>query len=117
MDWSFGDVFWAMFVFFAWVLFIWMFIAVFADIFHRHDLSGWAKAGWTALVFVLPLFGILIYMVGRPRAVGRYDSGNYGYWPTSNYSAADEISKLNELQARGAISKAEYERLRDRAVA
>ncbi|MGH2701719.1 MAG: PLDc N-terminal domain-containing protein [Actinomycetota bacterium] len=40
-------------------------------IFRRHDISGWGKAGWTALVFVLPILGILIYMVGRPREIGR----------------------------------------------
>ena len=45
---------------------IWMFIAVFADLFRRDDLSGGAKAGWILLIFILPLFGILIYVIARP---------------------------------------------------
>jgi len=45
MDWSFGDLIWSMVVFFFWFMLIWMFIAVFGDIFRRNDLSGGAKAG------------------------------------------------------------------------
>jgi hypothetical protein len=44
-----------------------MFIRVFADIFMRDDLGGWAKAGWVLLIVILPLFGILIYLIARPR--------------------------------------------------
>ena len=65
-DYDFGDFFWTMFAFFFWFMLIWMFIAVFADIFRRRDLSGGAKAGWILLIFILPLFGILIYVIARP---------------------------------------------------
>ena len=67
MDWNFGEVLWTMLVFFFWIIFIWMFIAIFADIFRRDDLSGWGKAGWIVLVVVLPFIGILIYMIARPK--------------------------------------------------
>ena len=65
-EWTFGSVLWAMIVFFFWFMLIWMFIACFADIFRRRDLSGGAKAGWILLIFILPLFGILIYVIARP---------------------------------------------------
>jgi hypothetical protein len=65
-EWTFGSFLWGMFVMFFWFMAIWMFIAVFADIIRREDLSGAAKAGWIFLIFVLPFFGILIYMVARP---------------------------------------------------
>jgi hypothetical protein len=65
-EWSFGDALWAMLVFFFWVMAIWIFIAVFSDIFRRNDLSGGAKAGWILLIFVLPFLGALIYVVARP---------------------------------------------------
>ena len=65
-DFGFGDLMWSMLVFFFWVALIWMFIAVFADVFRRRDLSGGAKAGWILLIFILPLFGILIYVIVRP---------------------------------------------------
>jgi hypothetical protein len=116
MEWSFGDILISMSIFFFWVLFIWMFIGIFADIFRRRDLSGWGKAGWTLLIFVLPLLGILIYMVARPRATAE-EMVMGGYGGRAGYSAADEISKLAELHARGALSDEEYMRLRTRAVA
>jgi hypothetical protein len=65
-DYDFGDVMWTMFAFFFWFMLIWMFIAIFADIIRRRDLSGGAKAGWILLIFILPLFGILIYLIARP---------------------------------------------------
>jgi Phospholipase_D-nuclease N-terminal len=65
-DYGFGDFLWTMLAFFFWFMLIWMFIAVFADIFRRRDLSGGAKAGWILLIFILPLFGILIYVIARP---------------------------------------------------
>jgi hypothetical protein len=68
-DFDFGDYFWTMFAFFFWFMLIWMFIAVFADILGRKDLSGGAKAGWIVLIFILPLFGILIYLIARPSIV------------------------------------------------
>ena len=66
-DYDFGSFLWTMFVFFFWFMLIWMFIMVFADIFRRKDLSGGAKAGWVLLIFILPFFGILIYLIARPK--------------------------------------------------
>ncbi|HEY7691871.1 MAG TPA: PLDc N-terminal domain-containing protein [Gaiellaceae bacterium] len=66
-DYPFLDVMWSMFIFFAWVIFIYLLILVLADNFRRHDHSGWAKAGWTLFVIFLPLIGVLIYMIARPR--------------------------------------------------
>ena len=78
-DFDFGDYFWTMFAFFFWFMLIWMFIAVFADIIRRKDLSGGGKAGWILLIFILPLFGILIYLIARPRIVdAREMSGSAG---------------------------------------
>jgi hypothetical protein len=65
-DFPFLDVMWTMFIFFAWVIWIYLLIMVFADVFRRHDLTGWAKAGWTLFVIVLPLIGVLVYMIARP---------------------------------------------------
>ncbi len=120
MDWSFGDVMWSMLVFFAWVLYIWMFIAVFGDIFRRDDVSGWGKAGWILLICVLPLIGILIYMIARPkltaqdrRMVAEYEEQQRRL---RGYSAAEEITKLAQLRDQGQISADEYERLKTRAM-
>ena len=65
--WNLGDALWAMLVFFFWFMAIWIFISIFADIFRRQDLSGWANAGWIFLIFIVPLFGALIYVIARPK--------------------------------------------------
>ena len=65
-SYPFLDIMWTMFIFFAWVIWIWLLILVLSDNFKRRDHSGWAKAGWTLLVIFLPLIGVLIYMITRP---------------------------------------------------
>ena len=65
-DYPFLDIMWTMFIFFAWVIWIWLLILVLSDNFRRRDHSGWAKAGWTLLVIFLPLIGVLLYMIVRP---------------------------------------------------
>jgi Phospholipase_D-nuclease N-terminal len=65
-DYPFLDIVWTMFIFFAFVIWIWLLIMVLADNFARSDHSGWAKAGWTLFVIFLPLIGVLVYMIARP---------------------------------------------------
>ena len=63
---SLGSVLWVTVVIMFWIMAIWNFIALFSDILRRRDLSGLAKAGWILLLFILPLFGALIYIIARP---------------------------------------------------
>jgi hypothetical protein len=65
-SYPFLDVVWTMFIFFAFVIWIWLLIMVLADNFARRDHSGWAKAGWTLFVIFTPLLGVLVYMIARP---------------------------------------------------
>ena len=65
-DYPFLNIMWSMFIFFAWVIFIYLLILVLADNFRRSDHSGWAKAGWTLFVIFVPLIGVLVYMIARP---------------------------------------------------
>ena len=120
-EWSFGSVLWAMVVFFLWFMVIWMFIAIFADIFHRNDLSGWGKAGWISVIFIVPFIGILIYMIARPKMTEQ-DRAEMAEMQAkqqrmAGYSAADEIAKLDALKAQGSITDAEYQDLKTRAIA
>jgi hypothetical protein len=62
-------VLWTMIIFFFWTMAIWIFISLFADIFRRNDIGGWAKAGWVLLLFALPLLGALIYIGSRPKMI------------------------------------------------
>jgi hypothetical protein len=93
-DFDFGDYFWTMFAFFFWFMLIWMFIMVFADILRRKDLSGGGKAGWIVLIFILPLFGIVIYLIARPSVVdAREMSGSAGQMQGSaGYASPDHFA-------------------------
>ena len=59
------DVFWTMLWFFLFFIWIWLLITVFVDLFRSHDLSGWGKAGWAIFVIILPLLGVLFYLIFR----------------------------------------------------
>jgi hypothetical protein len=115
-----GEVLWAMLAFFFWFMVIWMFITVFADIFRREDLSGWAKAGWIFLIVLLPFLGILIYMIARPRMTEQdrrmMQQAHEQERRASGYSAADEVAKLAGLRDAGEITAEEYEAMKSRAM-
>jgi Phospholipase_D-nuclease N-terminal len=66
-DYPFLDIMWTMFIFFAWLIWISLLILVLVDNFRRQDHSGWAKAGWTLFVIFVPLLGVLVYMIARPK--------------------------------------------------
>jgi hypothetical protein len=119
-EWTFGSVLWAMIVFFFWFMLIWMFIGVFADIFRRNDLSGGAKAGWLLLIFIVPLFGILIYLIARPKMTEQDKEMMAAMQErerrVSGYSAADEVAKLAKLRDEGKITAEEFEQLKQQAM-
>lgn len=120
MDWSFGDVLWTMLAFFFWMMAIWIFIAIFGDIFRRRDISGWAKGGWILLLFAVPFLGALIYTIARPKMTEQDREDILRVEETQRrmdgYSSADEIAKLAQLRDTGEISHDEYEDLKRRAL-
>jgi len=119
-EWNSGSVLWAMIEFFFIFMLIWMFIAVFADIFRRNDLSGGAKALWILFIFVLPLLGILIYMIGRPKMTEQDKEmlmqAQEAQRRVQGYSPADEVAKLAKLRDEGKITAEEYEEQKKRAM-
>jgi NADH:ubiquinone oxidoreductase subunit 6 (subunit J) len=120
-DYPFLDLMWTIFIFFALVIFIWLLIMVLADNFRRNDHSGWAKAGWTLFVIFLPLLGILIYMIVRPKMTEQDQQliaqAEAQQKRMAGYSAADEIAKLQKLKDEGAISAEEFETLKAQTLA
>jgi hypothetical protein len=116
-----GDfLLWTIEVFFLFLA-IWIFIAIFSDIFRRNDLSGGAKAGWIILIFILPFIGCLIYIVARPKVtaqdvqmMARADAATQA---VASVSTADELAKLQQLKDAGAISQAEYDSLKAKTIA
>ncbi len=119
-EWTFGSVLWAMVVFFFWFMLIWIFIGVFADLFRRNDLSGWAKAGWLVLIFIIPFIGILIYLIARPKMTAQdkemIQTAQERERRATGYSAADEVAKLAKLRDEGKITAEEYESMKQQAM-
>jgi len=115
------EFFWYMIVFYLFFMVIWMFIQVFADIFRRENLSGWAKAMWILLIFVLPLLGILVYMIVRPKNTEQDQRMMAEAQATqarlTGGSATDDIAAAKKLLDSNAITQAEYESLKAKALA
>ena len=118
-EWNVGNVLWTMLVLFFWVMAIWIFIAIFSDIFRRNDLSGWAKAGWIFLIFIVPFLGALIYVIARPKMTAQdkemIEQAQEAQRRVEGYSPADEIAKLAALRDKGEISADEYNDLKRKA--
>ncbi|HEU4354507.1 MAG TPA: SHOCT domain-containing protein [Actinomycetota bacterium] len=119
-EFDLGDLLWSMLVFFFWFMAIWIFIALFSDIFRRRDLSGWGKAGWILLLFVLPFIGALIYLVARPKMTEQdreeMERMQEAQRRIEGYSPAAEIEKLAKLRDAGQITAEEYEDLKRKAM-
>jgi len=112
--------FWTIFEIFLWVLWIWILIYVFIDIFRSHDLSGWAKALWFVFVLFIPLIGVLVYLIARggemqqraAREAQQQDQEvrRYIQQTANEGNSADQLTKLADLRDRGVITADEFDR-------
>jgi hypothetical protein len=126
-DYPFLDVLWTMLVLFAWVIWFWLLIIVFSDLFSRHDISGWGKAGWIVLVVVLPYLGVFIYLIAQGRQMAerrdqqsqaaRTEFDDYVKTVAAPGGAAAEIEKAKQLLDSGAITQAEFDAIKTKALA
>jgi hypothetical protein len=106
---------------FAFIVWFWLLITVAADLFRRHDISGWIKAVWVIAWIVFPYLGVLAYLIfqGRgmaERNVRQVQQARDELRSVVGFSVADEIDKLDRLKKAGSISDAEFTRLRTRLV-
>ncbi len=126
-DYPFLDVMWTMLVFFAWVIWFWLLITVFADLFRRRDVGGGSKVLWTIFVIILPFLGVFIYLLSNhdgmaERSIKQAQAqqaqmDDYVRSVASSGGAAAEIEKAQGLLASGAISQAEFDAIKAKALA
>ena len=122
---TFGDALLTVLEFALLFIWIWIAIGVIADVFRSHDLSGWAKAAWLLLIVIVPLFGVLIYLIARgdrmsEHAVSDADAEEAAvrrYVRDAAASPADDIAKLEDLKNRGVITDEEFARAKEKALA
>ncbi len=119
--------FWTILQIFLWVLWIWVLIYVFIDIFRSHDLSGWAKALWFLFVLFIPLIGVLVYLIARggkmqERAAREAQQQDREFRrqvqeAAGSQNTADQLAKLADLRDRGVITAAEFEQQKAKILA
>jgi hypothetical protein len=122
------DLFWSMLWFFLFVMWIYLFITLIADIFRSHDLSGWGKAAWIVGLLVFPILGSIAYVIARgegmaERQIEQAKQQNAAFQDYVRNAAgtaaspADEVAKLVDLRASGVITDEEFERQKARVLA
>jgi Short C-terminal domain/Phospholipase_D-nuclease N-terminal len=126
-SYPFLNILWTTLIFFAWVIFIWIAITVLIDIFRRHDLSGWAKAAWVVLIVILPWLGVLAYLILNhtgmaERRVKDVQSSQqqfdeYVRKTAGSGGPAAEIERAKQLLDSGAITQAEFDAIKAKALA
>jgi hypothetical protein len=129
MNYPLLNVFWTIFEIFLWVVWFWILITVFIDIFRSHDLSGWAKALWFLFVLFIPLIGVLVYLIARggkmheraARQAQQQDAEARRYIQQAAAEApastADQLAKLADLRDRGVITAEEFDREKAKVLA
>lgn len=126
-DYPFLDILWTMLIFFLWITWFWLLITVFADIFRRRDIGGGAKTLWLIFTIVLPFLGVFIYLITQhdkmvERNVDRAQAqqaqfDTYVRETAGSGGAAAEIEKAKALLDSGAITQAEFEAIKQKALA
>jgi ABC-type transport system involved in cytochrome bd biosynthesis fused ATPase/permease subunit len=123
------NVFWTILEIFLWVIWFWVLITVFIDIFRSHDLSGVSKALWFVFVLFIPLIGVLVYLIVRggsmheraAQQVQQQDAEARRYIQQaaaeSPASTADQLAKLADLHDRHVITDAEFDREKAKVLA
>jgi hypothetical protein len=120
------NLIWTMFVFFGFFLWIVLIFRAFGDLFSRHDIGGWGKAGWSLAIIVLPLLGVLVYMISQGRGMAERQAkaakraeGEFNDYvrEVAGAGGAADIAKAKELLDSGAIDADEFGRLKAKALA
>ena len=114
------NVFWSIFIFFLWVIWIWILITVFIDIFRSPDLSGGMKALWFLFVLFIPVIGVLVYLIARGSKMHEHavqtaqqqdrEFRSYVQEAAGSPTSADQLTKLADLRDRGVITAEEFDR-------
>jgi len=128
-DYPLGNALWTMFVFFAWIIWIWLLFTIFADLFRRSDVSGWGKAGWTVFVLVVPFIGVFVYLVAEGKGMSdrrmaeaqaaqqNFDTYVRSVATTNGHNPTAEIQQAKQLLDSGAITQEEFDSIKQKALA
>lgn len=125
-DYPFLEVIWTMIVIFAWVIWFWLMIRIFADVFRRRDIGGGKKTVWIIFLILAPFIGVFSYLIANSRSMAERDMqqlqaqraqfDSYVQEVAGAGGAAGEIEKAKQLLDSGAITQAEFDAIKARAL-
>lgn len=125
-SYPFLGILWSMLIFFAFVIWIWIAITVIIDLFRRHDVGGWAKALWVIFIIIAPFLGVLIYLIAYHQGMAerrnkeaqqaQVQFDEYVRQTAGSGGAASEIEKAKGLLDSGAITQAEFDAIKAKAL-
>jgi hypothetical protein len=123
-EYPFLEVLWTMLVIFAWVIWFWLLITVFADLFRRHDIGGGKKVVWIIFVILLPFLGVFVYLISQGHSMTERNQKQMqvqqaqmdDYVKSVAGGSASEIEKAKQLLDSGAISQSEYDAIKAKAL-
>ncbi len=112
-NWTFGQFMLGVLYIFMFVVWFWLLVSVFNDLFRRHDIGGGMKVLWAAIVIITLWFGVLIYILVNGRGMAernqkQMDVAREQMRSAAGYSSADELEKLKTLHSAGTLSDDEY---------
>jgi Phospholipase_D-nuclease N-terminal/Short C-terminal domain len=126
-DYPFLDVLWTMLVFFLWVAWFWLVIIVVSDIFRRHDIGGGKKTIWLLFILFVPFLGVFAYLIAnsddmakrraRDMETAQVQTDDYIRSVAGSGGAAAEIERAKGLLDSGAITQAEFDAIKAKALA
>ena len=126
-SYPFLEVFWTMLIFFAFVVWIWILISIFGDIFRRRDIGGGAKTMWIIFVIVLPYLGVFVYLIAQhngmtERAIEQQQAqqsqmAQYVQSVAAKDDPTAQIANAKTLLDQGTISQAEFDQIKQKALA
>ena len=126
-EYPFLSVMWTLLVIFAWVIWFWLLIVIFADLFRRPDVSGWGKAAWVVFLIVLPFLGVLVYLISQSTGMTERRSKDaqtaqaqfdqYVRSVGASGSPASQIEKAKQLLDTGSITQQEFDEIKRRTIA
>jgi hypothetical protein len=121
------EVFWTMLIFFAFFIWIWLLFIVFSDLFRRSDVSGWAKVAWIVFIIILPYLGVFVYLIAQhkgmtERSVKQQEAAQaqmdqYVKSVASKSDPAEQIANAKSLLDKGTITQAEFDQIKQKALA
>ena len=126
-DYPLLDVFWTILIFFSWIAWIWILVAILTDVFRRRDIGGFSKAAWVVFLIVLPFIGVLVYLIAQHDGMAERNAEQAHAMEqafddrvkaaATSAGPAAEIEKAEQMLSRGTITQDEFDALKAKAIA